>query len=94
MGFILFAIIIIRPNISFAISRLIRFNVDSKKRYHQATNKAIQYLYGTKELTLRYKNDIKARLFIYASDALFIDNIQNRKSSQGYIILLFKESIA
>jgi len=32
----------------------------------------------------------KAQLFIYASDALFADNSINRKSSQGYIIKLFR----
>ena len=33
-----------------------------------------------KELTLKYENNIKARLFIYVSDALFIDNTQDHKS--------------
>jgi len=32
----------------------------------------------------------KAQLFICTSDALFTDNSINRKSSQGYIIKLFK----
>jgi len=36
----------------------------------------------------------KAQLFIYASDALFADNSVNRKSSQGYIIKLFRGPIA
>jgi len=36
----------------------------------------------------------KAQLFICASDALFIDNSVNRKSSQGYIIKLFGGLIA
>ena len=36
----------------------------------------------------------KAQSFIYASDALFIDNSVNRKSSQGYIIKLFRGLIA
>jgi hypothetical protein len=32
---------------------------------------------------------VEAQSFIYASDALFIDNSVDRKSSQGYIIKLF-----
>jgi hypothetical protein len=36
----------------------------------------------------------KAQSFIYISDALFTDNFINRKSSQGYIIKLFRGLIA
>jgi len=36
----------------------------------------------------------KAQSFIYASDASFADNSVNRKSSQGYIIKLFRGPIA
>src|SRR6266700_2608213 len=35
----------------------------------------------------------KAQSFIYASDALFTDNSINRKSSQGYIMKLFRGPI-
>jgi hypothetical protein len=36
----------------------------------------------------------EVQLFIYASDALFINNSVNRKSLQGYIIKLFRGLIA
>jgi len=36
----------------------------------------------------------KAQSFIYTSDALFADNSVDRKSSQGYIIKLFRGPIA
>jgi hypothetical protein len=36
----------------------------------------------------------EAQSFIYASDVLFTDNSINRKSSQGYIIKLFRGLIA
>src|SRR5436190_2733536 len=50
----------------------------------------IQYLYNIKERALRYEdNDNEARLFICASDASFTNNTIDRKSSQGYIMLLF-----
>jgi len=35
----------------------------------------------------------EAQSFIYASDALFVDNFVDRKSLQGYIIKLFKGPI-
>ena len=48
-----------------------------------------------KEKALRYKDeDNKAHSFICASDASFINNMLDRKSSQQYIILLFKGAIA
>ena len=36
----------------------------------------------------------KAQLFIYASNASFTDNSVNRKSSQGYIMKLFRGLVA
>ena len=60
-----------------------------------AADQTIQYLYSTKGKALRYgDDDNEARSFIYASDASFINNILDRKSSQGYIILLFGGAIA
>ena len=44
---------------------------------------------------LRYGgDDNKAHSFIYTSDASFIDNMLDRKSSQEYIMLLFGDAIA
>ena len=55
----------------------------------------IQYLYSMKEKALRYEDDDnKTRSFIYTSNALFADDILDRKNSQGYIMLLFDEAIA
>src|SRR5436190_1573921 len=89
-GSILFAAITTRPDIAFAVSRLARFNTNPSESHHQAANQTIQYLYNIKERALRYEDDNnRARLFIYTSDASFADNTINRKSSQGYIMLLF-----
>ncbi len=55
----------------------------------------IQYLYSTKKKALRYGGEEnKAYLFICASNTSFADNMLDRKSSQGYIILLFRGAIA
>jgi hypothetical protein len=51
-GSILFAAIITRPDISFAISRLARFNIDPGVKHHQAADRVIQYLYGTKGMAI------------------------------------------
>ena len=82
MGSILFAAIITRPNVAFVASRLARFNTNPSDIHHKAIDRTIQYLYGTKEKALRYEgDDNEAHSFIYVSDALFVDNTLDRKSS-------------
>lgn len=93
-GSILFIIIIIRPDIAFAASRLARFNQNSGDSHHDTVNWVIQYLYITKSRALRYEDDFRACSFICTNNILFADNTLNQKSSQGYIMLLFRESIA
>ena len=93
-GSILFAAITTRPDVAFAASRLARFNQNPGDSHHKAADQVIQYLYATKGQALRYGDDTGARSFICASDASFADNTLDRKSSQGYIMLLFGGPIA
>ena len=95
-GSILFAAITTRPDIAFAASRLARFNQNPGEAHHEAANRVIQYLFRTKGMALRYggDDDGRVRSFICSSDASFADNTLDRKSSQGYIMLLFGGPIA
>ena len=94
-GSILFAAISTRPNVAFATSRLARFNTNPNDEHHQAADRVIQYLYATKGKALRYGDEkAGARSLICASDASFTDNTLDRKSSQGYMFLLFGGPIA
>ena len=94
-GSILFTVIIIRPDIVFTASQLARFNTNPSNIHHKTADRTIQYLYSMKEKVLRYEgDDNEACSFIYASDASFADNTLDRKSSQGYIMLLFGGAIA
>ena len=43
---------------------------------------------------MKYKKNFRIWSFIYISNILFADNMLNHKSSQSYIMLLFKELIA
>ena len=93
-GSILFTAITTRPDVAFAASRLARFNMNPSNIHHKAADQTIQYLYRMKEKVLRYGGDNnEAHSFIYASDTLFADNTLDRKSSQGYIMLLFGGAI-
>ena len=94
-GSILFAAITTRPDIVFAASRLARFNQNPGDSHHIAADRVIQYLYATKGMALRYGGDDNGiRSLICASDASFADNTIDRKSSQGYIMMLFGGAIA
>ena len=91
VGFILFATITIRSNVTFAISRLKQRNAALIFQNHAAADRIIQYLQYTRFLTIQFgvqKTKKTTVAFICVSDASFADN-SNRKSSQGYIMKLF-----
>lgn len=97
IGSILFAAISTRPDISFAASRLSRFNKCPGQLHHRAAERTLQYLYNTRSYCIRYGStpgDENLSSFICASDASFADNILDRKSSQGYIMKLFNGAVA
>ena len=94
VGSILFAAISTRPDIAFAVARLSRFNQRPGQKHHDAADRLIQYLYRTRNSCIQYGHQSTATSFICASDASFADNTLDRKSSQGYIMMLFGGPIA
>jgi hypothetical protein len=77
ISLLLFATISIRPNIAFAISRLARFLNNPSLAYHKAADRALIYLYNTRQLFLHFGGQDN---LVVASDASFADNSTNRKS--------------
>ena len=98
IGSFLYAGIATRPDITFAVSRLSRFNQQSGKRHHEAADRVFHYLACTQDHCIRYRGNgddsQNISLFICASDASFGDNTIDRKSLQGYIMKLFGGSVA
>jgi hypothetical protein len=86
IGSLLFTAIFTRPNIAFAISRLAKFLNNPNLAYHKTANRALMYLYNTRQLFLRFGGQDN---LVVASDASFADNSTNRKSSQAFAIKLF-----
>jgi hypothetical protein len=78
IGLLLFAAISTRPNIAFAISRLAKFLNNPSSAYHKAADRALMYLYNTRQLFLRFSGQDN---LVVASDASFADNNTDRKSS-------------
>ncbi len=92
VGSILYAAITTRPDVAFAASRLARFNSNPSQIHQEAADRAIRYLYHTRDRSICYGVGNKA--LVCASDASFGDNTMDRKSSQGYIMMLFGGAIA
>jgi ABC-type branched-subunit amino acid transport system ATPase component len=88
---LLFAAISTRPNIAFAISRLAKFLNNSSLAHYKAADRALIYLYNTRQLFLRFGGQDN---LVVASDASFADNSTDRKSSQAYAIKLFSGLIS
>jgi hypothetical protein len=54
IGLLLFIAIFIRPNIAFVISRLAKFLNNPNLAYYKAADRALMYLYNTRQLFLRF----------------------------------------
>jgi Reverse transcriptase (RNA-dependent DNA polymerase)/GAG-pre-integrase domain len=88
-GSILFAATTTRPDIAFACSRLARFNANPDKSHQEAADRVLKYLHRTRGYTLQFGHQDGTTSLICASDASFGDNLLDRKSSQGFIMMLF-----
>ena len=79
--------VITRPDVVFTMSRLARFLINPGPLYHKAADRVIGYLASIKDLALYFGgfNNLKV-----VSNILFADNTLDRKSSQVFIIKLFR----
>ncbi len=94
-GSALFTAITTQPDVAFAVARLTRYNHNPGEAHHKAIDRVIQYLYSTRDRAIRLGDSAAGvRSFIIASDASFADNRVDRKSSQEYIMTLFRGPIA
>lgn len=86
IGSLLYAAVITRPDIAFAVSRLSRFLANPDEKHHAAADRVLHYLRSSRSLALQFGQDDHFRV---ASDASFADNSLDRKSSQAYAMKLF-----
>ena len=60
-----------------------------------AANRCIQYLYGSRHLAILFDGlNYDNKAFTAYTDASFADDLQNRKSTHGYLLTLFGGPIA
>ena len=87
VGSLLYATTITRPDAARTANKLSEYLSNPSKEHMEAVNRAISYLHGTKFLAIEYSRETHG--LVCASDAAFADNIDDRKSTEGYLVMLF-----
>ena len=86
VGSLLYASIWTRPDISFAIGKLAKFNNHPTMQAIHATQWLLQYMRCTKHYGLVFiKGDLKVYNYV---DSSFADNVEDRRSTAGQITYL------
>jgi len=83
---LLYTIVITRPDITFVVSQLSRFIINPRIKHYKGVDQVLLYLKNTRALALQFGGD---DYFQVASNALFVNNSIDQKSSQAYTIKLF-----
>ncbi|XP_057969334.1 secreted RxLR effector protein 161-like [Malania oleifera] len=82
-----------RPNISFAIGMLGRYQSNPRMIHWKAAKKVLRYLPGTKDYKLMYRRSDHLEVVGY-SDSDFVGCVDTRKSTFGYVYLLARGAIS
>ncbi|KAM4064182.1 reverse transcriptase (RNA-dependent DNA polymerase) [Hirsutella rhossiliensis] len=75
VGSLMYIAVMTRPDIARAAAQLARFLTNPSPEHLEAANQCIRYLYSTR--------------FLAIVDASFGDDVETRRSSQGYVMMLF-----
>lgn len=86
IGSLMFAAIVSRPDIMFAVSQISRFLQNPGQKHWAAVKRILRYLQGTKDVGIVYNGDT-SDLKMYA-DADFAGDVDSRRSTSGYISIL------
>lgn len=84
IGSIMYAAQVSRPDISYAVGALARYNNNPGKAHWQAVKRLMRYLKGTVNYKLKFEKDQKEYLEGF-SDADWAGDLDDRKSTSGYV---------
>lgn len=82
-----------RPDISFAVGMLARYNSDPGAKHWNAVIRVFRYLKGTKSFGLEIKRNTRAEVMEAFSDADYAGDHDTRKSTSGCIIHVYGNSV-
>ena len=89
VGSVIYPSVLARPDSAFAGQKLSEFLVNPGPKHLDAADHAIAYLNGSRTMAIEYNDLSYDPLFLCASDAAFADNIETRRSTEGYYFQLF-----
>ena len=87
VGSLMYAQVCTRPDISFVVGMLGRYQSNSGLDHWRAAKKVLRYLQGINEYMLMYKGSDYLEVIGY-SDSDFAGSVDSRKSTSGYIFIL------
>jgi hypothetical protein len=102
VGSILYAAVVSRPDVSFAASQLSQFCTNPSPDHLRCANRVLSYLQTTKYYAIEFLGSAgqsaevetgDEEVLQLSSDASFADDPETRKSTQGYLMKLFKGPI-
>lgn len=93
VGSVNYAAVVTRPDIARTTQKLAEFLMNPGPEHHVAADRLILYLKGTKTLALQFGPDLKEAWFQCSSDASYADDEVTRKSTEGYLFMLFGGAI-
>ncbi|XP_043286933.1 secreted RxLR effector protein 161-like [Venturia canescens] len=86
VGCLMFAAILTRPDIMYAVSQVSRFLNNPGKEHWKAVKRILRYIQGTKYMGIKYSGSHID--FTAYSDADFAGDVDTRRSTTGYITLM------
>ena len=87
VGSLMYAQTCTRPDISFAVGMLGRYQSNPGMDHWKAAKKVLRYLQGTKDYMLMYRKSYQLEAIGY-TDSDYAGCVDTRKSTFGYIFLL------
>ena len=82
-----------KPDISFAVGMLGRYQSNPGIDHWKAAKKVMRYLKGTKDYMLTFKRSDNLEVIGYI-DSDFVGCVDSRKSTFGYVYLLARAAIS
>ena len=93
VGSLMYAQTCTRPDISFAVGMLGRYQINPGLEHWKTAKKVLRYLQGTKNYMLTYRKSDHLEVIGY-TDSDFADCVDTRKSTFGYVYLLVRGVIS
>jgi len=93
VGSLMYAQTCMRPDISFAVGIIGRYQSNLGLEHWKAAKKVLRYLQGTKNHMLTYRKSNHLEVIGY-TDSDFADCVDTRKSTFGYVYLLARGAIS